>query len=128
MKTSAILTIIGLVMTSGSAAALWAHQHGERPILANKANISTIKLVSSINQNIRDLDKRCDSLRMTIERKRSDLLRVELSPNQDLRILELKSRLKNEIEDYQRLLEQQQERLRDKEIKESALIMQLSSA
>lgn len=128
MKTATILTIIGFVLTSGTGGALWAHNHSAKPILANKGAISTLATVSSINQDIRDLDKRCLSLNMLIERKRSDLLRVELSPIRDDRLIELKGRLKNEIEDYQRLLEQQLERLRDKEMQESQLLEHLANA
>lgn len=124
MKTATILSVIALV----SSGAVAIHVHSEKLPVANRANVLSLATISSISQDIRDLGRRCDSLRRSIDRKRSDLIRVELSPLQDDHIVELKNRLKNEIEDSKRLLEQQLQRLRDKEIKESALIMQVSSA
>jgi len=128
MKIATILTIVGLVMASGSAASLWVHSHGERTILANKGAISTLATVSSINQDIRDLGKRCDSLRSEIRWMRSDLSRLETSAVQNDYIAELKNQLKNEIEDAQKLLEQKTQRLRDKEMQESKLIQYLATA
>lgn len=128
MKTVTILAIIGLIMTPIGGGALWTHNHGSKPILANKAGISTLVIANRIAQDIRHLDKRCHDLRMMIEQKHSDLLQIELSPNKDPRILELKSRIIREIEGYQKLLEQQQERLHDEESREQILIENLATA
>ena len=128
MKTATILAILALILPSAGASISYAIQKAGSAHESSRTGISTLTMVSNINQDIRDLDKRCATLNMLIERKRSDLLRVELSPNQDSRLIELKSRLKNEIEDYQRLLEQHLERLRDKEMQESKLLEHLATA
>ena len=128
MKTATILAILALILPSAGASISYAIQKAGSAHESSRTGISTLTMVSNINQDIRDLDKRCATLNMLIERKRSDLLRVELSPNQDSRLIELKSRLQNEIEDYQRLLEQHLERLRDKEMQESKLLERLSTA
>lgn len=120
--------ILAAIIGGSGTFGLWAHSHSAEGQIANRAGISSLVAANRIGKDIRRLDKRCHDLNMLIERKRSDLLRVELSPNQDDRLIELKSRLKNEIEDYRRLLEQQRKRLHDTETQESALIMQLSSA
>lgn len=126
MKISIIVSIAALLLPTSGAALLWAHSHGEKPIIANKTHISALASVSRMNQNIRYLGRRCHDLSMMIERKRSDLIQIELSPNKDPRIIELKGRIQREIEGYQKLLEQQEQRLRDIETKETELISRVA--
>ena len=127
MKTTTILTIIGLLITPIGVSAVWTHGHGADLQKANRGNISTLAASNRIAQDIRRLDKRCHDLRMMIEQKRYDLLQIELSPNKDPRILELKNRLIRQIKDYQKLLEQQEKRLLDVESRESQLLERLAT-
>lgn len=119
--------ILAAIIAGAGTSALWVHSHGAEGQIANAAGISGLITANRIGKDIRRLGKRCHDLSMTIERKRSDLLQVELSPNQGPRLEALKSRLKNEIEDYQRLLDIHQKRLNDEQTRESQLITQLST-
>lgn len=122
MKTLLLGAIVAAAVGSSGSFVLWGHSHSARPILANTQSIDGLVAVTRTGQDIRRLDKRCHDLSMTIERKRSDLLQAELIPNPGPHIEAIKSRLKNEIEDYLKLLEQKRQLLHDEKSKESRLI------
>lgn len=132
MKTVTILAIASLIMAPLGAGLVWTHSHGAEKQVTNENAISSVKFITAsalrTNRDIRDLDKECHDLNMKIERKRSDLIQIRLSPNKDPQIIEWRNRIKREIEDHQRELEKKEKDLRDKQIKESKLIEHIASA
>ena len=128
MKTATILTIIALVMPATAASLLWTHAHGQKLPLANEAGINTLAAINLSQKKINDLKEFRDKLHILRGNFQNRLFQAEMAPVQDTRILEIRNRLKIEVEDYERLLRQQQKRIHDEEDRESQLIERLSTA
>lgn len=112
-----------LLLSSGGL--VWVHTHSAEMPVSNKGNIAGLVTGSEISRDIRQLENTGRDLRMSINRNRSALINAELVPNQGARIIEIKSRLENDIQDDQRLLDKNRELLRDKETKEQELISKI---
>ena len=117
-----LLSWITVIILGSGGSALWVHGHSAKLQLSNKGEIKQLVMGGEINREIRALENRCHDLRMDIERKRSDLLRVQLNAGQGVHIIELRNRLENEIEDSQRDLDRMTEQLHDEETREQELI------
>ena len=124
MKTATILSVIALV----SSASVALHVHSAKVPLANKGDVKILVSMDALDDSIDIILEHRNGLRMTIARMQTHLIQVELSPVQDARILQIRNRIKNEIEGYQKLLQQQQQDLHDAKKTKSALKMQLSTA
>ena len=123
-----LLGYITVVVMGSGGFLLWAHDHGADLPLYNKVNINQLVMGSEINRQIRELERSANTLWMNIERKRSDLIRVQLNPGRGDHIIELENRIKNEIDDAQKRLERQLDQIRDHKIKEQSLIDSIRAA
>lgn len=122
------ITYILTVVVSSSGFLLWAHDHGSKLPLSNESGIKSLVMGSEINRDIRDLERSANALRLSIERNRSDLIRVQLNPGRGDHIIELENRIKDEIQDSQRDLDRHLDNIRDKKIKEQSILDSIRAA
>lgn len=113
-----VASILTVVTASGGGFLLWAHAHGAEPILENTSNHTQLASDTAngfvMGIDIERKQRLCDKIRDEIEGKRDQELQIMLSPERDNpAVIEASHRIKNEIKDLLRLLENEMGLLRE---------------
>ncbi len=123
-----ILASVLTVLTAfGSGFLLWAHAHGAEPITNNATNHTQLASDTAsgfvMGIDIERKQRLCDKIRDEIESKRDQELQIMLSPERsNPAVIEASHRIKNEIKDLEKMLENEMDLLHDSRSQYKALI------